>query len=260
MDPTMFLLNIIVLGSLFLLLIVEEIRHRRQARHTEAVRRSLLAIVYQIRTPLTTISKFNSFLRLGEFGKLTLGQTEALCRMESSLDDVFLGLNRFLIASKLEDGAVDVALKKCDVRDAIVTAIHAVEGVVSERKHRVVFAPGSRPLSVRADPLTLHGIFDELLLNSAAYSHPGGTITLSAHKKKSKVIVTVKDTGVGIAREDQMQIFQKFFRSPRTSAMHPGSGLGLSFVQQLVCVLHGSIHFVSTENKGTTFTVSLPSA
>lgn len=254
----MLLLNIIVLGSLFLLLVLEEIRHRRQTRHTESVRRSLLAIIYQIRTPLTTISKFNSFLRRGELGKLTLGQTEALCRMESSMDDVVAGLNRFFVASKLDEGTVDTTSSVSDLRDSLMSALHAIDGIITERKHRVIFSCGRHPLIVRADPLTLHGIFDELLLNAAAYTDHGGTITISIKNEKSMFVVSIQDTGVGIAVDDQKHVFEKFFRSSRTSSMHPGSGLGLSFAKQLVTMLHGSIRFVSAENKGTTFTVSLP--
>ena len=88
---------------------------------------------------------------------------------------------------------------------------------------------------------------------------PGGTVKITAEQVASGIKVTIVDTGVGISKDDQKKIFNKFFRSASVLKFSPdGTGLGLFITKALVAAMGGKISFSSEENKGTTFYFTLP--
>jgi len=117
-----------------------------------------------------------------------------------------------------------------------------------------------------ADNLTVNGaqedlqhLFRNLLENAYRYSIEGGTVLLSAEAQQDQIVVTVKDSGIGIAPSDIAKIFDRFWRSDKArSAATGGNGLGLSIAKSIVEAMNGSIAVASELDKGTTFTVRLP--
>lgn len=250
-------INIVVLGSIFVLLIFEEWRYRKFRRHFLSVREHLLSIVHQLRSPLTSLRKYGHMLQQRELGPVSVAQAEALSRMEHAREDMMHGLNRFLAASKLEEGSISVQPADVGIRDAVDAAFESIATHVDERKLDVGMH-GDRRLSLFIDPLLLHGILDELLQNAAVYTPAKGSVDVSFSRKGRNMQIAIRDTGIGISDEERSHVFEKFFRGERARAMHEGNGLGLYFAKQFAETLGGSLSFASRVDQGSQFTLTLP--
>ena len=105
----------------------------------------------------------------------------------------------------------------------------------------------------------INNVIETLLQNAVAYTPQGGTITIAAHEQNNSLLVSVKDTGIGIADQDREKIFSQFFRTKEAQKIRPsGFGIGLYLCQSFINHHQGEISFDSQLGKGTTFTVSLP--
>ena len=101
--------------------------------------------------------------------------------------------------------------------------------------------------------------FQNLIENAIRYTPPGGTITLSVEEKNDDLAIKIADTGVGIPDNQKDRVFTKFFRAKNVVQLETeGSGLGLFITKNIILGHGGTISFVSTEGKGTTFTILLP--
>ncbi len=105
----------------------------------------------------------------------------------------------------------------------------------------------------------LWSIVTNLTSNSFKYSRPGDTIEITSEIRPDAVVLTVKDSGIGIPGDEQQFIFGRFFRA-RNATNIEGTGLGLHIIQKYIHLLKGTIAFESKLDVGTTFTVSLPIA
>jgi signal transduction histidine kinase len=110
---------------------------------------------------------------------------------------------------------------------------------------------------IELDEKLLRHILINLLVNAVKYSPQGGTISLTCLYENETIIFEVKDQGIGIAPEDQAQLFESFYRARNVGSI-PGTGLGLSIVKQCVEIHGGSIHLESAIGVGTTFIVKIP--
>src|SRR5690606_5766254 len=110
---------------------------------------------------------------------------------------------------------------------------------------------------ISTDEKLVKNIITNLLSNAIKYSSPDSTIDLSVEEKDNNLIITVADQGIGIPPEEQREIFKRFYRA-QNAANIEGTGLGLNLVRKYLRLLHGSIDFTSTLNKGSVFTVTIP--
>ena len=102
-------------------------------------------------------------------------------------------------------------------------------------------------------------IFSNLLSNAIKYTPENGKITVVVKSDGHLLELSISDTGYGIPKEDQLKMFQKFYRAENVQRYVPeGTGLGLYVIKSIVEAMKGNITFESTENQGTTFTVKLP--
>ncbi|GAB4572751.1 MAG: hypothetical protein Kow0077_13070 [Anaerolineae bacterium] len=136
-----------------------------------------------------------------------------------------------------------------------------------EEAHQLTASMYHHTLTVTADPAEAEVLADfgqikialsNLVDNALKYTPPGGTITVKACIRDGDVILTVQDTGMGIAPEDLPHIFERFFRGERHRPANSGSGLGLAITRQIVELHGGTIQVESAPGEGTTFTVTLP--
>lgn len=113
--------------------------------------------------------------------------------------------------------------------------------------------------AIFADPLKVQEVIKNLLTNAITYSNASEMVDIIVDQKDKKVIITVKDTGVGISGEDKKKLFTKFFRSEKAIVKNTeGSGLGLYVVKKYVNSWNGDISVETSEGKGSTFSVTLP--
>jgi signal transduction histidine kinase len=101
--------------------------------------------------------------------------------------------------------------------------------------------------------------FQNLLENSVRYNRDGGAVTVSALMAGAQVVLSIRDTGLGIAASDREKIFQRFYRAPAVQGIE-GTGLGLSIVKSVIEALGGEIAVQSEPGVGTCFTITLPLA
>ena len=107
--------------------------------------------------------------------------------------------------------------------------------------------------------MKLTQVFYNLMDNAIKYTGRGGTVRIELVKRDKKAVVRVSDTGIGIPKEDQLHIFDRFYRVDKARSRETGgTGLGLSIVKQVVLMHGGDISVTSEEEKGSTFTVELP--
>ena len=112
---------------------------------------------------------------------------------------------------------------------------------------------------VRADEEAIRQILDNLLDNAINYTPPGGRITVTGRIAEESVVFEVRDTGIGIPRDDLPRVFERFFRVDKARSREVGgTGLGLSIVKHLVQSLGGRVSVESRLNGGSTFRVALP--
>ena len=128
------------------------------------------------------------------------------------------------------------------------------------------FASKNVQLSIQVDPIVVQGdtdklsqVFINLIANALKYTNPGGSVHVVSQMADSQVIISIKDTGIGIAPEDQTQIFERFYRADKSRARETGgSGIGLAIVKSIVEAHGGRVTVDSQPGQGSTFQVTLP--
>jgi two-component system phosphate regulon sensor histidine kinase PhoR len=130
---------------------------------------------------------------------------------------------------------------------------------VEKKGGRIEFYNQLRNPEIEGDAFHLTHIFNNLLDNANKYSHENPIIKVTVKEDGNQVIVIIQDNGIGMSRDAQKKIFDKFYRVP-TGNLHDvkGFGLGLSYVKTMLEAHQGEIHVQSEPAKGSTFTINLP--
>ena len=167
-------------------------------------------------------------------------------------------INTVLDISEAEAGVVNLVIEDVD----IVTLVQDAVGLflpMAEDKNIAVKVQASSGTRLSSDRRKLQRILGNLLDNAIKFTPPHGTIAISVVGDGKRILIEVRDTGIGISEEDAPHVFEKFFRADK-SRSEPGSGLGLSLAQAFASSLGGSITATSVPGKGSAFTVILPGA
>lgn len=214
---------------------------------------------HQLRTPLSAI-KWEVELLMAKYKKgLSQKQLENIRTIESLSNRMVRLVNDLLDVAKIDQNRL--ALKKVPVNMVkIIREDIGETAALSEAKNiEVVFNCKSNMPEVLGDPERLRMVVENLLGNSIKYTPQGGKVELKVGKKGNFLIFSIKDNGVGIPREQQNRVFEKFFRSDNAVRYQTdGTGLGLYIAKNIVKQSGGNICFESEENIGTIFNVSLP--
>ncbi|MFB2878330.1 ATP-binding protein [Floridanema aerugineum] len=168
-------------------------------------------------------------------------------------------INDALDIACYSSGKIKLSLEPTDVRSLINNIVELWEPLANEKQLQVVKNCDRAPETVLTAPLRLQQIITNLLINAIRYTN-SGVINLTCQKLgDSDWCIEVMDTGIGIAPEDQVHIFEPFYQAKNSgSSWSNGSGLGLAIVWQLVKLMQGKIELVSQVGAGSTFTVTLP--
>lgn len=214
------------------------------------------AVSHELRTPLTSIRGFLATLQSDpdipaptrqDF--LNIVSDQAL-RLSHLVDDI-------LEISRIEAGQTQFDLEHVDLRDLALRSLHEILPLAIRKRLRIdARVPATVP-SVLGDPDRVRSIFSNLLGNAVKFTPEGGTVTLELAAGDGTVVITVRDTGIGIPADQHDRIFQKFFRVRRPGSQIAGTGLGLSIVQSVVERMGGTIEVESVPDQGTCFRVHL---
>ena len=146
-----------------------------------------------------------------------------------------------------------------DMHELISTVIQNFEIRVHSDNGKITFLPNATDYTIYGDHVHITNVLFNLLDNAVKYSKENPEIEVMTENHKNKLVVSVKDHGIGIAKEHQKQIFERFYRVP-TGNLHDvkGFGLGLHYVYKIIEAHNGTIEVESALNKGTTFIINFP--
>lgn len=217
-------------------------------------------VSHELRTPLTTIKGFVSIVLNEETGPLNDQQRRFLETSDRAIDRLTLLVSDLLDISRIEAGQIKMQLRPIHLRDVVQrTAAAFAPQFKSQNITLTIKLPDSLP-AVLADPDRVSQVLDNLISNALKFTSQGG-VTVSAADKGDFVMVSVKDTGGGIARVEQDKIFEKFYQIKVGNAYpSKGTGLGLAIVRSIVESHRGKVWVESELGKGSDFRFMLPRA
>ena len=251
-------LVVALLGSGIRLAYARTLRSLRRSEELERERAALIAIVdHELRNPLASLS---GNLQLAARYASREDRRESLV---SALIEAQQQIRRLVrIADDLGEisgsgNALTVAPAVCDVAAAAGAARD--RGLVLEASRAITTrAPEGRTLAM-ADPTRLDQILDNLVRNAVSYSPAGSPVVIEVDRSGERVVVRVRDRGLGISDGDRARLFERFARGARAGAQ-PGTGLGLYLSRELARRMHGELVLEKTSPSGSTFTLTLPLA
>lgn len=223
------------------------------------------SVSHELKTPLTTIKLLAHLLQrrdVAEEEKLDYSKTIAV-ECDRQID--FVG--NLLDLSRIESGSYRLRKTRVDVSRLISSCVDIERYHAESQALKLTTDIPSELPAVSGDLEALRRVVRSLIDNAIKYTPPGGQILVSAREAGRGVIITVRDTGKGIAESDLPHIFEKFYRAPSEAddgtqglpgTAASGVGLGLYLAQRIVAQLDGSISVESKEGTGTTFSMILP--
>lgn len=214
---------------------------------------------HQLRTPLSAVKIYCHMLSDGFEGELSESQNELMRIIIESADRMNELIDTLLNAARLESGRLPLDIVEVNPSDVLSRVISELKPVADEKTQKIQIKNLRDDQCIETDPFLLGEVFANLISNAIKYSPPKSDIKLSLKKDKDNLKFKISDSGYGIPKDVQTRIFTKFFRGENIlNKETSGSGLGLYMVKRIVDNLGGKISFKSTENKGTTFEVSIP--
>jgi PAS domain S-box-containing protein len=233
---------------------MEELAAARQVaeRANAAKTRFLATASHDLRQPLQTLQ-----LLAGALIRQLEGQPAAdlVLRQLRALDSMADLLNVLLDVSKLESGGIQPSPTEVSLPELFAELERHFEAAAASRGLGVTAT--SPPLVVRADRVLLRQLLQNLVSNALKFTREGG-VRLEARELPEGVVLTVTDTGIGIAAPDLERIFDEYFQVAGASAGQGGFGLGLTIVRRLASLLQIGLAVESTPGHGTTFRLTLP--
>ncbi|WP_289049958.1 ATP-binding protein [uncultured Acidaminococcus sp.] len=232
-----------------------------EAREREQLRRDFTAnVTHELKTPLTSISGFAELMAAGmyqkkediaHFGQLIRQEARRLLEM----------INSIIFLSRIEEVPADSLQEAVPLGGLIRSVVEFMDPFCKERK--VTIHCRLTETKVRGSSSMLREMAMNLIDNGVKYNRPGGHVYVDMWRDASQhqVVLTVRDTGVGIPEDVQERVFERFFRVDKSrDKKSGGSGLGLSIVKHIVEQHQGTIEMTSRVNEGTTFVIRLPEA
>jgi len=236
------------------------LRERTEALETaDRLKSEFVANVsYELRTPLNTVIGFTEILVNQYFGPLNERQLEYARGVLESSQQLLSLINDILDLATIEAGLIVLEIESVDVHGVLVSMLNLVQEAA--RKQRLELALDC-PRSIGrldADERRLKQVLFNLLSNALKFTPAGGKVSLGARRTEKSVTIWVSDTGIGIEREEQKTVFEKFRRGQSPLARQSGAGLGLSLVRYFVELHGGELKLESQPDVGTTVTCIFP--
>jgi PAS domain S-box-containing protein len=212
-------------------------------------------VSHDLRSPLTSVIGYSELVE--RVGPLNETQREFITRIQDSIQHITSLINDLLDLGSIEAG-MDTHREFVQPEGVLRYTVNMLDGQIKSKQLtiRTDIAP-SLP-ALRANPIRLRQVFDNVIGNAIKYSYVNGEIHINIHAEENQVILQVKDEGPGIPASDQPHIFDKFYRGTNITSEVEGSGLGLAIVKNIIENHQGRIWVESTVGKGSSFFIVLP--
>jgi signal transduction histidine kinase len=213
---------------------------------------------HQLRSPLTAIKGYSSMLLEGDYGEINKKAKDIIERIMESSNNLYLVVEDLLNITKIEQGGMKYEMNKFDFSELIKDTIKDLMITVENKKLKLICNINSnQKYFINGDKEKLRQVLMNLLDNSIKYTNEG-QIEIDLKKKDDKVILSVKDTGIGISKETMVTLFKKFSREDRAKLNSSGSGIGLYLVKEIVDAHNGQVWGESEGvGHGSTFFVEI---
>jgi two-component system NtrC family sensor kinase len=211
-------------------------------------------VSHDLRSPLTSVIGYTELVERA--GTLNDTQRDFLARIQSSVQQITGLINDLLDIGSMEAG-FDTRREFIQLEGILRYTLDMLQGQVKSKHLNVKTDIGTSLPALRANPIRLRQVMDNVVGNAIKYSFPEGEIDISIHAEEEQIILRVTDAGPGIPVADQPRIFDKFYRGSNIGEVE-GSGLGLAIVKTIVEGHQGRIWVESMEGKGSSFFIVLP--
>jgi signal transduction histidine kinase/DNA-binding response OmpR family regulator/CHASE3 domain sensor protein len=235
-------------------------RAQREEQRANAYKSEFLAnMSHELRTPLNSSLILAKLLLDNREGNLTAEQVKFAQTIYSAGNDLLALINDILDLSKIEAGKLDVRPETVALARLADELADMFTPIAKNRGLELSIAvDDAAPAAIDTDPTRLHQILNNLLSNAFKFTEQGG-VTLRVRAAGGRIVFDVRDTGIGIAPEQQGVIFEAFRQADgTTNRKYGGTGLGLSISRDLARLLGGDLTVDSTPGRGSTFTLTLP--
>jgi len=225
----------------------------------DAQRKFVSNVSHDFRSPLTSIKGYIEAIKdgtippelQGKYLDIIIFETERLTKLTSNL----LELNSF------DDNGIILHKTEFDINQMIKQIALSFEGTFKKKKLVLNLVFSEKVQYVEADKDKIEQVLYNLIDNAGKFSNPDSSIRISTEEKGNKVMIAVKDKGIGIPKESQSRIWDRFYKTDISRGKDKkGTGLGLSIVKEIITAHEENISVVSTEGVGTEFIFSLPRA
>ncbi len=215
--------------------------------------RFLAHMSHELRTPLNAVLGFTQLMELDPADPASSGQRRRLKLIRDAGEHLLRMITDLLDLTRIESGHLSLRPERLALRVAADQALQMVQAQADAAQVQLQLL-GGEGLWVQADRTRMHQVMLNLLSNAIKYNHPGGRVVMQLTRgAEQQVVVTITDTGMGIAQADLEQVFEPFFRGRQAGGSVEGAGIGLAVTRALVQLMGGQIEVSSEVGRGTCF-------
>ncbi|RZK15832.1 MAG: PAS domain-containing sensor histidine kinase, partial [Pedobacter sp.] len=209
---------------------------------------------HEFRTPLSAMQLSASLIDKYTEKQDAANVEKHTSKIKNSINNLTTILNDFLSLEKLEAGKVEASANWFNIISFAEEITEEMQMMTKQNQH-IIYEHTGVTAGVFLDPNLLRNCVINLISNAVKYSGADTLIQFNSRLMDGKLIIEVKDNGIGIPETDQKSLFEPFFRAHNTGDI-PGTGLGLNIVNRYVGLMGGTVNCISEQNIGTTFTLS----
>jgi len=230
-----------------------------ELREVDRLKTEFVASVsHELRSPLTSIRGYAELLLDDASTEDNNPQARMLGIIDRNATRLLSLVEDLLLLSKVDSKTLDHKIESVDLADLADGAIVVLQPA-QEAAGVNIITELARPMTVSGDRGQLERVLFNLLSNAIKFSHHGNAVTIAGSVEPDRVVLTVRDTGIGIPADEVPKLFTRFFRSAADEAHNiPGTGLGLAVVREIIENHGGTVTMASVFGEGSTVTVILP--
>lgn len=233
--------------------------NRQLQRLDEAKNEFISMASHQLRTPLTSIKGYLDMMLEGDLGKISPTQRAVLREAFSSSERMVRLINDFLNVSRLQTGKFTIDKQSVDIAQILRDEVSLLKVVADQRSVEMVLKIDKKIPSLAVDSEKIRQVMLNMIDNAIYYSNPHKKVVITLKSSGKMIEFSVKDSGIGVPKSEQANLFGKFFRGTNAKKRRPdGTGVGLFLAKKVILSHDGEMIFESEEGKGSTFGFKLP--
>ncbi len=216
---------------------------------------------HELRTPVAAMKGYLTLILEGTTGAITDGTRGYIERVINANQRLIQLVNDLLEVARSQAGRLTIKVAPVAIAPPIASVLDELRSLADEKSVSITYEPPADLPNVLADADRVKEVVVNLIGNAIKYMGGAGKVTVSHERKEGKLITYIADTGLGMSKEAQEKLFQKFYRVQTEKTRDiTGTGLGLFIVKEIIEKMNGTIWVISEEGKGSTFAFALPIA